>query len=67
MFPMRVGDGKYFVAPSGREFMGAASPNATRPDGRLHWAMVVAHSVRCRSAAFINYPPMKQIVSPPLC
>ena len=24
MFPMRVGDGKYFVAPSGREVMGAA-------------------------------------------
>ena len=45
LFPMRVSNGKFFVAP-------------------LHWVTIVAHSVRCRSAAFINtLPHGKQSVS----
>ena len=46
----------FLLRPNGRGVMGVALPNATRPCGRLHWATIVAHSVRCRSAAFINDP-----------
>ena len=33
----------FLLRPNGREVMGATSPNATRPNGRLHWATIVAH------------------------
>ncbi len=46
MFPKRVGNGKFLLRPSGREIRRAVFPNAARPHGRLHWATIVAHSVR---------------------
>ena len=57
MFPMRVGKCNVFVAPSGRKVMGTAFPNAARPYGRLHWATIVAHSVRWPlPRPTLNYP-----------
>ena len=47
---MRVGNGKFFVAPKG------AKP------WWQHWATDVAHDLHCRSAAFINYPHEEQSV-----
>ena len=46
MFPNRVDNGKFLLRPNGREVRRATFPNATRPNGRLHWATIVAHSVR---------------------
>ena len=46
MFPKRVGNGKFLLRPSGREVRRVVFPNAAPPCGRLHWATIVAHSVR---------------------
>ena len=46
MFPNRVDNCKFLLRPNGREVKRTAFPNAARPDGRLHWATIVAHSVR---------------------
>ena len=36
----------FLLRPNGRGVMGVAFPNAARPNGRLHWATIVPHSVR---------------------
>ena len=50
----------FLLRPNGRGFIEGDLSQCRAPYGRLHWATVVAHSVRCRSAAFINYPHGEQ-------
>ena len=54
---MRVGYDSFLLRPNGREIMGAVFPNAARPNGRWHWAPIVAHSVRWPlNAAYAKRP-----------